>query len=164
MFTSIVMITITIFIIIIINITIMIMVIAADLKYWLLSCYKLQTTSHASVLSRLLRIVLMVIVVMMMMTHLLRTVSTQAQNPVQVKLNPLWRKRLKSEGKGFKFLFNFLGNFSKQSQRWNICLQSRIQGMRVISGYFLLHISSSKGTGMQQRPNYETSEVKEAPR
>ena len=67
----------------------MIMVIAADLKYWLLSCYKLQTTSHASVLSRLLRIVLMVIVVMMMMTHLLRTVSTQAQNPVQVKLNPL---------------------------------------------------------------------------
>ena len=96
--------------------------------------------------------------------HLLRTVSTQAQNPVQVKLNPLWRKRLKSEGKGFKFLFNFLGNFSEQSQRWNICLQSRIQGMRVISGYLLLHISSSKGTGMQQRPNYETSEVKEAPR
>ena len=65
------------------------MVIAADLKDRLLSCYKLQTTSHASVLSRLLRIVLMVIVVMMMMTHLLRTVSTQAQNPVQVKLNPL---------------------------------------------------------------------------
>ena len=69
------------------------MVIAADLKYWLLSCYKLQTTSHASVLSRLLRIVLMVtmmiLMIVIMMIHLLRTVSTQAQNPVQVKLNPL---------------------------------------------------------------------------
>ena len=59
------MITTTILIIIIINITIMIMVIAADLKDWLLSCYKLQTTSHASVLSRLLRIVLMVIVLLL---------------------------------------------------------------------------------------------------
>ena len=69
------------------------MVIAADLKDRLLSCYKLQTTSHASVLSRLLRIVLMVtmmiLMIVIMMIHLLRTVSTQAQNPVQVKLNPL---------------------------------------------------------------------------
>ena len=30
-------------------------------------------------------------------------------------------------------------------------------------GIFSFHISSSKGTGMQQRPNYKTSEVKEAP-
>ena len=68
------------------------MVIAADLKDRLLSCYKLQTTSHASVLNRLLTIVLMVILMIVMilvMIHLLRTVSTQAQNPVQVKLNPL---------------------------------------------------------------------------
>ena len=92
MFTSIEMITITIFIIIIINITIMIMVIAADLKDRLLSCYKLQTTSHASVLSRLLRIVLMVIVMIMvilvivMMILVIMTVITMLIKPSNIQL------------------------------------------------------------------------------
>ena len=113
--------------------------------------------------------------------HLLRTVSTKAQDPVQMKLHPLWWKRLKSENESYfgistkklaqlwrltiqlkicinnlitifgsklkseKKLLEISTNFFRGKFKGEILLQFWMQVMRVIAGYFLLHISSWKG-------------------